>query len=298
MQKILGLQLLLFCVAIICKGQNIIVNEFLSYNETGLTDFEGEHSDWIEIYNNGTTEVDLIGIHLSDDLNDLDKWTFPSIVLAPGEFLVVYASGKDGFIDGEIHTNFSIKSGGEDIVLSNANGAILSGVNAVALFPDQSFGRQTEGSTNWKTFIVPSPAAPNQTGVAGGDNPGLYLNEYMSVNVSSVKDYQGNSQDWIELYNPDTVEVPVDSMYHILSIVSTKIGLKQRGKILEVLGLENTQIQTVKMFDLAGKNVNLNQLIWINDRLQLNCQNLIDGLYLIYIQSKEQGYVLKVFLKE
>ena len=61
----------------------------------GLTDAVGLDSDWIEVYNAGDEAVDLGAYHLSDDTEEWDKWTFPSLNLQAGEYLVLLASGKD-----------------------------------------------------------------------------------------------------------------------------------------------------------------------------------------------------------
>src|SRR5262245_55806874 len=54
----------------------VVISEFMAANTNGLADQDGAHSDWIELYNNGPSPVDLAGWHLTDDNADLDKWTF------------------------------------------------------------------------------------------------------------------------------------------------------------------------------------------------------------------------------
>ena len=51
--------------------------------------------DWIEIYNPSDELINLSGYGITDDVNDLLKWTFPSYDLAANDFLVVFASNKD-----------------------------------------------------------------------------------------------------------------------------------------------------------------------------------------------------------
>ena len=62
---------------------NPLLSEFSADNERTLTDEDGEFSDWIEVYNAGDAVIDLAGWHLTDDTNDLDKWSFPSERLNP-----------------------------------------------------------------------------------------------------------------------------------------------------------------------------------------------------------------------
>ena len=74
---------------------DLIINEFLASNATGLTDEDGDYSDWIEIYNRSSQPVNLSGWALTDDLDQPAKWPFPAITLGSYEYLVVFASGKN-----------------------------------------------------------------------------------------------------------------------------------------------------------------------------------------------------------
>ena len=76
-------------------GQSIQLNEIVSSNGDNLYDEDGDTPDWIEIYNPTNGSIDLMGFGITDDANDLLKWTFPRVILAPDEFLVLFASEKD-----------------------------------------------------------------------------------------------------------------------------------------------------------------------------------------------------------
>ncbi len=73
----------------------ILINEAQSANASTLQDEDGDFEDWIEIHNAGGVMQDLDGYALSDDPLQPYKWTFPQTLLAPGKFLVVFASGKN-----------------------------------------------------------------------------------------------------------------------------------------------------------------------------------------------------------
>lgn len=74
----------------------VIISEFVARNQSGLVDDEGDHVDWIELYNRSTTTVNLEGWSLTDNPALPDKWRLPAWPLPPGHYLVVYASGKNG----------------------------------------------------------------------------------------------------------------------------------------------------------------------------------------------------------
>ncbi|MCA9527709.1 MAG: CotH kinase family protein, partial [Myxococcales bacterium] len=73
----------------------VVINEVLASNQTGLLDEDGDTPDWIELHNAGPDPVDLAGYGLSDDPDEPFAWVMPPRVLAPDEYLVVLASGKD-----------------------------------------------------------------------------------------------------------------------------------------------------------------------------------------------------------
>src|SRR5688572_9538865 len=54
-----------------------VISEFLALNDNGITDADGEHSDWIEIHNRGDEPANMAGWHLTDGPGDKEKWTFP-----------------------------------------------------------------------------------------------------------------------------------------------------------------------------------------------------------------------------
>lgn len=76
-------------------GQTIQINEIVSTNGTVLYDEDGDTPDWFELYNTSDQEINLNGYRVTDDPSDLSMWVFPSIVLEPNGFLVIFASDKN-----------------------------------------------------------------------------------------------------------------------------------------------------------------------------------------------------------
>ncbi|MEP6794543.1 MAG: CotH kinase family protein, partial [Saprospiraceae bacterium] len=73
----------------------VMINEGSNRNYSMLADEDGEFPDWIELYNSGSDTVNLIGYALTDDEDVPAKWVFPNTKLAPGEYRIIYCSGKD-----------------------------------------------------------------------------------------------------------------------------------------------------------------------------------------------------------
>ncbi|NLF40194.1 hypothetical protein GX586_12170 [bacterium] len=99
----------------------------MARNKVTLADEDGAFSDWIELHNDGFEPVDLSGWHLTDDATDLAKWTFPGTNIAPGGYLLVFASGKDRATPGEeLHSNFKLSGDGEYLALVQPDGATVA----------------------------------------------------------------------------------------------------------------------------------------------------------------------------
>ncbi len=143
-------------------GQNLKINEFVASNFFGLSDEDEDFEDWIEILNTGTSPINLSGYGLSDNVNNLFKWQFPPVEIQAGEFLIVFASGKDR-TQPNLHTNFSISSSGEDLLITNPSGVIIDFISAVEVPRDFSYGRYQDGAGSLFYFNSPTPGAPNSS---------------------------------------------------------------------------------------------------------------------------------------
>ena len=86
--------LLFFFFYIVVQAQTIKINEVVSSNSE-YTDEDGDTPDWFELHNSGSEDISLDGLFISDDLDELDKWVFPNIILAPDKYLLVWASKKN-----------------------------------------------------------------------------------------------------------------------------------------------------------------------------------------------------------
>ena len=75
--------------------QDLIINESMSKNISAVYDEDGDTPDWIEIYNSGTNPINLNNYYLTDDRNDLQKWSFPDGIINPDSHIVVFTSDKD-----------------------------------------------------------------------------------------------------------------------------------------------------------------------------------------------------------
>ena len=153
--------------AFFCLGSSIaapVISEFLARNDSGITDEDGELSDWIEVHNPDATPISLAGYYLTDASDNLTQWQFPAVQLAPGAHLVIFASGKDRRDPtGTLHTNFRLSGGGEYLGLIAPDGSTV--VHAYApefppQEPDISYGLAGSSDRNSAGFF--NPPTPGQ----------------------------------------------------------------------------------------------------------------------------------------
>ena len=135
----------------------IVINEFLASNQTGLADPDFGHlSDWVELYNSSPGSITLSGYFLSDDLDDPTKWQFPENTILPAQgYLLVWADDEAT----GLHTNFKLGKSGEALVLSDADSSALDSIRFGVQADDISFGRLPTEPLTWTFF---SPASPGE----------------------------------------------------------------------------------------------------------------------------------------
>lgn len=153
-------------IRVVLPGEPII-SEFAANNETGLQDEDGEPSDWIELCNATGDPAVLDGYYLTDTPGLLTKWRIPNVTIAPGGYLVVFASGKDRAVAGsELHTNFSLNATGEYLALVKPDGSTI-----VSEFSPSYPGQPADVSFGFDPvallegfFLTPTPGSANAGG--------------------------------------------------------------------------------------------------------------------------------------
>ena len=143
---------------------DVIISEFMASNDSTLADEDGQFSDWIELFNNGNSPVDVSNWYLTDDEADLTLWQLPATSIAAGDYLVIFASGKNRSSNGsELHTNFKLSSGGEYLGLVLADGQTVT--DSYSPEYPQQFTDISFGGTQY--FNNPTPGSQNNAGVDG-----------------------------------------------------------------------------------------------------------------------------------
>ncbi len=184
-----------------------IISEFLAVNQSLAGDNDGDLSDWIELQNPTNQPISLAGWSLTDDAQQLTKWRFPSVTLQPGEYRLVYASGKDRANPGApLHTNFRLSAEGEYLALVRPDGTVSDGFTPryPEQEPDLSYGSVGfDAARRFGYFATPTPGSANLQSPSTVAVRPVVINEIM-YHPSSEDD----RQEFLELMN--TGSTPID----------------------------------------------------------------------------------------
>ena len=181
---------------------DIVLNELQADNLTSVVN-AGDHPDWLELYNNNSSAMNLAGMSLSDDPTVPRFFTFPANTVIPGHGrLIVWCD--DVVTASGLHTGFALNAEGQTVTLYAA-GAVPQAVDAVTFgpqVPDLSLGRVPDGTGNWQ-LCQPTAGAANVVQALGSATK-VRINEWMAS--------PNSGDDWFELYNPDTAPVALGGL--------------------------------------------------------------------------------------
>jgi hypothetical protein len=94
----------------------LVINEWMAWNASENMDEHGEYNDWIELYNNSNSNINLEGYFISNKANEATKYQFPNITINANEYLILWAD--EDTLQGDLHLPFKLDSERDDIILS------------------------------------------------------------------------------------------------------------------------------------------------------------------------------------
>ena len=247
------------------KRGKLYINEIVASNNYTYPTKNGEYYDYIELYNGNDYPIDLTDYRLGDSIAEINKWHFPNITIDAKEYLIVYASKKNICEEkDDCHTNFKLSSTGENLLLTDNNGNIISRVRYPSLSNDTSFSYVK----NKYQVTLPTPKKENTEKAIKDEiiqSGSIIINEYMSHNKSSVYTNNGGYYDWVELYN--TTDKDIDLF---------GVSLSDDEKDLTKFRFPKTSLKAKEylVIYLTG-GVNIDNLICANFKLSDNDKKII-----------------------
>lgn len=145
----------------------LVINEFMAANVSCCPDNSSgtnEHDDWIEVYNAGTTPVNIAGYYFSDDTSNPFNSRIPdtnpsATTIQPGGYLRVWADGQRD--QGPLHVDFALNSAGEAVGLYYLDGRTIDQFTFGPQSDNVSVGRNPNGTGPFQVLSSSSPGQPN-----------------------------------------------------------------------------------------------------------------------------------------
>ena len=145
---------------IYASEKDIHINEVMPANVSFMLDATYNYNGWIELYNSGTTSVNLSGFSVTDDYNQPQKFTFPKNIgsIGAGEYKIIFFGNND--LDPN-NVNFKLDCDGASIYLFSKTQTLLSSVEYGYAYPETSYARKKDGGETWATCSSPTPGKSN-----------------------------------------------------------------------------------------------------------------------------------------
>ena len=225
----LSVMMHLICLPILAQTPELYINEFQASNISSVRNpYSGAYTDWFEIYNAGTTGVEIRGFYLTDDPQEPLKWqvAFDSVLHA-GEYMVFWADDIDAYN----HTNFKLGRGGEFIGIYDDQGNVIDSLSYGYQEDDLSYGRILNDLETWAFFDIVTP---------GYANPDIYLTGKTEGPMFSIPGGFYSGSQSVQLFTADpsiqlhyTIDgrIPeaADPLYDQPIHVDTTTALRVRG---------------------------------------------------------------------
>ena len=148
-----------FLLSSLINAQTLSINEFMASNSTTIVDPDfNNYADWIEIYNSGSTVVNLKDYFITDDLSQPQKFKIQNdLIVEAGGYVLIWADDANS----GNHANFKLSADGESIGLFSSTFQLIDTVTFGLQQTDVSMGRFPNGSNNWFKFSPATPASAN-----------------------------------------------------------------------------------------------------------------------------------------
>ncbi|MAQ47344.1 MAG: hypothetical protein CMD27_00505 [Flavobacteriales bacterium] len=182
----------------------LVINEIMASNDQTQADEYGEFNDWIEIYNIGSSDINLGDYYLSDDVNILDKYNFPSVTLGPNEYFIVWAD-DDEEDQGDNHATFKLSASGEAVYLSDSNFNLVDGLTFGEQQTDMGYARVPNGTG---PFVIQSPTFSNNNDLLSSQLE--YKDDRQLIKITDIlgRDVNTDSKKvvWLYIYNDGSID--------------------------------------------------------------------------------------------
>ena len=142
----------------------LVINELMASNAGEVMSPATNFDSWIELYNPVDQEINLSGMYLSNDAENLKRWKMPSnIGKVPAKGFLVVWLGSDNIKSNQ--APFKLDCDGGTIYLSDKNGQLVTSQDYPEALSRTSYARKTDGGDEWGWTAMATPGASNATAI-------------------------------------------------------------------------------------------------------------------------------------
>ncbi|MBK9736335.1 MAG: CotH kinase family protein [Saprospiraceae bacterium] len=210
----------------VASARTVVINEFMASNTGIIKDENDETEDWIEFYNTTSDDINMSGYNLTDNVDNLTKFTFAeNTILKANSYLIIWADEDQ--TQGSNHANFKLSASGESIILLDQNLVILDEVTFGQQTTNKSSARKPNGTGNFvigdHTFNVNNDG-PTQTLDTGYDSFTVHPNpasNYIVVNgpIAPIELYNLQSKLVMIATQPKTNTIDISNLPNGMYII-------------------------------------------------------------------------------
>ena len=199
----------------------LVINEIMAGNVSAVPDQNGEYDDWVELYNGNNFSLNLNGYYLSDNENELTKWTFPNVTIPANGYLIVWCDTAGNSQTG-LHTTYRLSADQEEVYLTDPTNTVIDAVHYVNMPSDKGFARVPNG-TGPMQYQTHTYDATNQNGT-GIDNINVSGKMRVYPNPSNNRIYVLGATEGVSVFNMMGQEV-----FHKKQVKSIDISNWENG---------------------------------------------------------------------
>ena len=160
--------------------ENLVINEIMASNVDYVMDPSFNYGSWIELYNPSNVTVQLSGLYVTDDPNDLKKSLIRSRYASDGEiesidpesFYCLWFDHHDDIFS-PTQMNFKLDYDGGTIYITDGE-KILCSQSYPQAIGRVSYARTVDGADEWAWTANPTPSVSNASSIFVG-SPTLQL---------------------------------------------------------------------------------------------------------------------------
>ncbi|MBI3218907.1 MAG: CotH kinase family protein [Bacteroidetes bacterium] len=227
MKKLPSLIILALLLQLSVNAQ-VVINEIMATNadleyDPDFYNFSG----WVELYNAGSNTVSLDNYYLSDSPSQLQKWKLPNGINIPAKGFFRFWADNQNI---GVHTNFSLDSDGEDLILS-VGSTVIDQITFPKQYLNVSYGRTENGGKVWGYLLTPTGSSANlpTTGSEQIAKPTFSLKAGRYTSTQQLTLSHGNSSAQIRFTADGSEPTAQSNLYNGPLTLSTTVVIKAKA---------------------------------------------------------------------